>query len=265
MKNMLYRLCRVILTMFGFSAAASCAVEYGTPPILCEYGTPTMDFRVSGTVRDSETEKPIENIAVTLIEFDDYERPDTVWTDADGRFEYESYGFPDDKIKLKFSDVDFYDNGGYFENTIEEIPLLQVSEGSGAWYDGKYVAEDVNVMLNPVYETACMYGTPYVEFSVKGRVVDSENNPIEGIEVSAEEGMQKVLTAKDGSFHYVGEMIGFELQELELTFTDIDGEDNGGEFETKTVTVPVTQTDPGEGSWDNGDYEGEVDVVLGVK
>lgn len=265
MKDLFYRICRVILTMLGFSAAASCAVEYGTPPIMCEYGTPTMDFRVSGTVRDSETEKPIENIAVTFIEMTDYERPDTLWTDADGRFEYESYAFPDESVRLKFTDVDSYENGGYFETVVKDIPLEQISEGSGAWYEGEFAAEDVNVMLRHVEEEPCMYGTPYVEFSIKGRVTDTDERPLQGIEVSMEDGMQKVLTAEDGSFHYVGEKIAFELEELMLTFTDVDGEENGGEFETKEVTVPLTQTDPGDGNWDNGDYSGEIDVVLDAK
>ena len=265
MKDLFYRICRVILTMLGFSAAASCAVEYGTPPIMCEYGTPTMDFRVSGTVRDSETEKPIENIAVTFIEMTDYERPDTLWTDADGRFEYESYAFPDESVRLKFTDVDSYENGGYFETVVKDIPLEQISEGSGAWYRGNYVAEDIDVMLNHVEEIPCMYGTPYMEFSIKGRVTDTDERPLQGIEVSVDDGMQKVLTAEDGSFQYAGQMDAFVLEEMTLTFTDVDGEDNGGDFETKEVTVPLTQTDPGDGNWNLGGYSGEVDVVLDAK
>ena len=171
--------------MLGFSAAASCAVEYGTPPIMCEYGTPTMDFRVSGTVLDSETEKPIENIAVTFIEMTDYERPDTAWTDDDGRFVYESSGFPDESVRLKFTDVDSYENGGYFETVVKDIPLEQISEGSGAWYEGEFAAEEVNVMMKRFEDVPCMYGTPYMEFSIKGRVTDTDERPLQGIVVKS--------------------------------------------------------------------------------
>lgn len=265
MKDLFYRLCRVILTLLGFSAASGCAVEYGCPPVYCEYGVPTMEFKVTGKVTDSETETPLKGIAVTYMEYDDYERPDTVWTDEDGRFVYESYGFPADSVKLKFTDVDMFDNGGYFETAVEKYPLQKVTDGTGNWDSGEFVAEEVNVMMKRFEDVPCMYGTPYVEFSIKGRVTDTEERPLQGIEVSMEDGMQKVLTAEDGSFYYGGEMTAFELEEMTLTFTDVDGEENGGEFAAKVVTVPVTQTDPGDGNWDNGDYSGEVEVVLETK
>lgn len=264
MKDLFYRLCRALLTMLGFSAAASCAVEYGAP-VVCEYGVPTMEFKVSGIVVDSETERPIKDIAVTYIQQNDYEYPDTVRTDENGRFVYEHYDFPDEKVRLKFTDVDFSENGGYYETAIEEISLEKVSDGTGTWDSGDYVAEEIRVRLNPVEEQECMYGTPYVEFSIKGRVTDTEERPLQGIEVSMEDGMQKVLTAKDGSFNYATGMTGFGLKEVTLTFTDVDGEENGGEFGTKVVTVPVIQSAPGDGSWDNGDYSGEVDVVMDTK
>ena len=264
MKNLFYRLCRALLTMLGFSAAASCAVEYGAP-VVCEYGVPTMEFKISGKVSDSVTGDPIKGIAVTYLENDEYERPDTVWTDEDGKFLYDSYGFPAESIRLKFTDVDFSENGGYYEAAIEEISLEKVSDGTGTWDSGDYVAEEISVRLNPVEEQECMYGTPYVEFSIKGRVTDTEERPLQGIEVSMEDGMQKVLTAKDGSFNYVAGMNAFGLKEVTLTFTDVDGEENGGDFETEVLTIPVTQTDPGDGSWDNGDYSGEVDVVMDAK
>lgn len=114
-----------------------------------------------------------------------------------------------------------------------------------------------------------MYGTPTVEFSVKGKVVDSEGNPIPGIEVSqgADSYMgYKVYTAEDGTFDYSSEDIGFEMESISLTFTDLDGEENGGDFETLTKDIPVEQTDPGDGIWDNGDYAAEdIEIVMNKK
>ena len=37
------------------------------------------------------------------------------------------------------------------------------------------------------------------------------------------------------------------MSDVVLTFTDVDGEENGGDFETEDVQVPLTQTDPGDG------------------
>ena len=114
----------------------------------------------------------------------------------------------------------------------------------------------------------CMYGTPVVGFSVKGKVVDSEGNPIPGIEVSQSDGYdaRKVYTLEDGSFDYTAEDIGFEMETVKLTFTDLDGEENGGDFQTQEVSIPVQQTDQGDGAWDNGKFEAEnVEIVLTKK
>ena len=37
------------------------------------------------------------------------------------------------------------------------------------------------------------------------------------------------------------------MSDVVQTFTDVDGEENGGDFETEDVQVPLTQTDPGDG------------------
>ena len=51
-----------------------------------------------------------------------------------------------------------------------------------------------------------------------------------------------------------------------LGFNDIDGEDNGGVFESKYMQVPVVQVSEGKwnDSWDEGDYAvpEEVEVTL---
>ena len=111
-----------------------------------------------------------------------------------------------------------------------------------------------------------MYGTPVVEFSVKGKVVDPDGNPIKGIEISHDYMGRKVYTSEDGTFDYTSEDIGFEMETVTLEFTDIDGEENGGDFQTQEVSIPVQQTDPGDGAWDNGKYEAEgVEIILTKK
>ena len=108
-----------------------------------------------------------------------------------------------------------------------------------------------------------MYGTPVVEFSVKGKVVDPDGNPIQGIEISHDYSGHKVYTLEDGSFDYASEDIGFEMETVTLEFTDIDGEENGGNFQSQEVPVPVQQTEPGDGGWNNGKFEAEgVEIIM---
>ena len=62
---------------------------------------------------------------------------------------------------------------------------------------------------------------------------------------------------KDEEFNFAG-------GKFSVKYTD--GEENGGEFMTQTVDIPVTQTDPGDGVWDNGDYAAtDVKIVLAKK
>ena len=108
-----------------------------------------------------------------------------------------------------------------------------------------------------------MYGTPTVEFRVKGKVMDSDGNPIQGIEISHDYSGHKVYTLEDGSFDYASEDIGFEMETVTLEFTDIDGEENGGDFQSKKVAVEVEQTEPGDGEWNNGKFEAEgVEIIM---
>ena len=79
--------------------------------------------------------------------------------------------------------------------------------------------------------------------------------------MSHPETFETVRTAEDGAFEFKSECTGFEMYTTKLTFTDIDGEENGGDFETEEVEVELTQTDPGDGDWDCGEYSAD-DVVV---
>ena len=264
MKNLILKICRFLLPYFGVSAVISCdnviigPDMYGCPPL--EYGTPTMEFRVKGTVTDYVTGEPVKGIAVSTD--DDWEDPEVVTSD-NGEFVYESYGFPKEIIKLKFTDVDFDEDGAYMSKEFM-VALKKASEGSGTWDEGFYIADDVVVKL---YEDMPVeYGTPIVEFSVKGRVVDADSNPIPNIEVSHDEWSESVRTSEDGTFELNAELIGFEMESATLSFTDTDGEENGGEFMTQTVDIPLVQTEHGDGNWDNGEFSAsDVEIVLNRK
>ena len=47
-----------------------------------------------------------------------------------------------------------------------------------------------------------------------------------------------------------------------MQFIDVDGEANGGEFETLTVKIEnLTQTEEGDGNWYNGAYTADMGTV----
>ena len=147
-----------------------------------------------------------------------------------------------------------------------EVELKKIQDGDGHWHNGVYVAEGLLVKLDEEEQVVPEYGCPIVEFSVKGRVLDTEENPIQNIEISHPQTGYYTRTAEDGSFEYEGCLTGFELSEVTIVAQDIDGEANGGDFQTQEVSIPVQQTDPGDGAWDNGKFEAEnVEIVLTKK
>ena len=119
---------------------------------------------------------------------------------------------------------------------------------------------------NGIDDIPCMYGTPTIEYRVKGKVTDTEGSPIKGIVVSStnDTGLGAV-TNENGSFttNKVSDMSIYGT----LTFTDTDGDANGGDFATKDVSVeslPKVEIKGGDG-WYNGEYEVTADVKLTKK
>lgn len=123
---------------------------------------------------------------------------------------------------------------------------------------GAVACEEVNS------DVAGEYGVPHVTFSLKARVVDEVGEPIEGIKVSANwiEG----YTNQDGEININGSV--FTGSQYRVTFEDVDGEENGGEFETLTldITDQVEQSADGSGSWNDGAFKAELgDVTMKLK
>ena len=112
------------------------------------------------------------------------------------------------------------------------------------------------------------YGCPWVEFSIKARVVDAEGKPISGIEVKSGYDVEELdlfkylgLTNSEGNLSVDDEATGLPGY---LLLTDTDGEANGGEFEDKVVAIEdkFEQVKEGE-SWYRGGYKAELgDITL---
>jgi putative lipoprotein (rSAM/lipoprotein system) len=116
-----------------------------------------------------------------------------------------------------------------------------------------------------------MYGTPHVEFSLSARVIDEAGNPIQGIEVRTKSGQP--FDHNTGIADYLGniEAVSGSMwpdEQYEVVFLDVDGEYNGGEFESLELDIrdKVRQTKKGDGDWYQGSYKAELgDVTLTLK
>ena len=109
------------------------------------------------------------------------------------------------------------------------------------------------------------YGCPNVSFSLKARVVDEAGVPIQGIEVRTERGGHFEYNTGFSDYQgYIDANGTFRpgTQHGKVQFIDIDGEANGGEFETLTVDVDnASQTEEGSGHWYEGAYTADLGTV----
>ena len=125
-----------------------------------------------------------------------------------------------------------------------------------------------------------MYGTPYYDYQADGRVVDEEGTPIEGIQVKVTLGNEWSTkidgTQVEGGVVYSGKDGLFTTKKFEdieiysLTAIDVDGEENGGEFETQEIRVdtlkPTKEKGDRKGDWYFGVQKYEnIEIVMTEK
>jgi len=127
-----------------------------------------------------------------------------------------------------------------------------------------------------------MYGQPTAEFKAIGTVKDEAGNGIEGIRVAVtqhwhmENTENVIYDQNDWNQYdtlYTDEKGAYLLEtrdntsgpdDVSIVFEDIDGEENGGEFQAETVTPEVKQTQEASG-WNRGTFEVQADAVLKKK
>lgn len=113
------------------------------------------------------------------------------------------------------------------------------------------------------------YGTPHVLFSLKARVIDEAGNPVKGIEVDANEHYwrdNKRFSDDKGLIDVCGNVGPGD--QYRVRFIDVDGEENGGEFETLEldITDRVVKVSESSNGWCMGEYKAELgDVTLKLK
>ena len=120
----------------------------------------------------------------------------------------------------------------------------------------------------PMYGAIAEYGVPTVRYCVKGIVTDEDGNPIKNIKASMKEEysdergsiyfpLDSTMTDAHGQFTIDNLRDGY-LGHHKLILEDIDGEENGGEFQSDTLSLndlEAKQIEPSNGTWDQGKYE----------
>ena len=112
------------------------------------------------------------------------------------------------------------------------------------------------------------YGCPTMTFSLKARVIDEEGNPIAGIEVQTKGHVFYADNYSDAEGNIDLKVNMWPDTNIDLIFTDVDGAENGGEFETLNLNIAdkVEQVEEGSGSWYEGDFAADLgDVTLKLK
>ena len=120
-------------------------------------------------------------------------------------------------------------------------------------------------------DTLVMYGQPYADFKALGTVSDEHGTPIKGIRVSVRlkyspwsQDMETTLYTDDkGDYQFITEV--FDVPPVTITFDDVDGEENGGEFASAEASPTVVRIKDGDKMWYEGSFEIRADARLKKK
>jgi putative lipoprotein (rSAM/lipoprotein system) len=124
------KLVMLLMGMFSFITACD---DNSSSPVICMYGTLSSHFIAKGTVTDSLTNMPVQNIQVTLSQaflVDDrtYYNTDTAYTDASGKYAVALWGsrtaFDLNPVAMKVADIDGTDHDGLF---LEETATIRIT------------------------------------------------------------------------------------------------------------------------------------------
>ena len=116
------------------------------------------------------------------------------------------------------------------------------------------------------------YGSPIVDYQVKGQVTDAEGNPIDGIQVIAKPAYGGYTDATNSSWknadttytdaegNFESSLLQNVAMEGKLLFEDVDGEANGGVFQTDSASLQEAETVQLEER--DGWYMGRYELIL---
>ena len=145
MKNMILKLCKGLLGLLGIVVATSCDDILGG--LVCEYGTPSMDYTVMGRVVNLKAE-PLKGIKIKP-KWETWPPDDSTYTDAQGSFVVARKG-----AMLEWKTDNFYyapliveDTSGLYRADTVYVKMVQIKEGDNRWYKGEFEAKDVKITM----------------------------------------------------------------------------------------------------------------------
>ena len=124
-----------------------------------EYGAPHGEYELKGVITDKASSNPLKNIQIVRQKWD------TVYTDAEGKYQFNRGWEEKETYYLKIEDIDGEENGGYFNSKELEVTFTkadQVKKGDGHWYEGKF-SKTQNIELERIIP-APEYGVPQSTF-----------------------------------------------------------------------------------------------------
>ena len=128
-----------------------------------EYGTPSVDYIISGKVTDNKTQEPIAGMGVIYKSRTSPHGNDTVKTDAEGSYQLNLQKvFPENEFSVYAEDLDGEANGGLFADDsvkIKTSEMNRVKKSNSNWYEGSFEKKNVNFELKQDSPTP-MYGVP---------------------------------------------------------------------------------------------------------
>ena len=128
--------------------------------------------------------------------------------------------------------------------------------GFSGFFNGCAISDPTDEYGSPYAE----YGMPHADFVIKGVITDKEtSNPIQNIQVIRQiypEYGDTIYTNAEGEYAFeFGNFPPWPENAFHLKIEDIDGEENGGLFNTQEIDVMFTQADQVEKG--KGWYEGK--------
>jgi putative lipoprotein (rSAM/lipoprotein system) len=109
---------------------------YGPAP---EYGMPSADYKISGTIMSSDQNKPISGLLVSIRDtMQTTGLIDSIKTDSLGRYSLQFiWPLSDYTWKLKVEDIDSTENGSFIaKDTAISISESELKDPDGQWYMG---------------------------------------------------------------------------------------------------------------------------------
>ncbi|WP_297906911.1 radical SAM-associated putative lipoprotein [uncultured Parabacteroides sp.] len=119
---------------------------------------------------------------------------------------------------------------------------------------------------------SCEYGTPYANFQIKGKVVDTNENPIPNAQIRINQNdadvysygwlhTDTIKTDANGEFEW--KKSDFPILRYRLITEDIDDEKNGGQFASDTTQVTFGSEEfTGGDNWYAGSASKEIKITL---